>query len=53
LFRRAPLALVDAAIVALDTGETEIARAQLQALTEACEPVSRVAGETALEERSG
>jgi hypothetical protein len=45
------LALVDAAIIALDAGEIEVAKARLQALAGAVQ--SRAAGEMAFEERIG
>ncbi len=50
--------LVDAAIVALDAGETEVARAQLQALAEAVRPWGTPLGKMAFdrcdgEERTG
>jgi len=45
------LALVDAAIIALDAGEIEVAKGRLQALAEAVR--SRAAGEMAFEERIG
>ena len=45
------LELVDAAVIALDAGETETAKAQLQALAEAVRAKSRAAGEMAFEHR--
>ena len=46
-------ALVDAAIIALDTGETEVARAQLQALGRRSGPYVTVAGEMAFDRCQG
>ena len=47
------LALVDATIVALDAGETEVAKARLQTLAEALRSQVTAAGEMACEERIG
>jgi hypothetical protein len=49
------LAFVDAAIIALDAGKTEVAKARLQVLADAIrsQSQSRPAGEMAFEERIG
>ena len=47
------LALVDAAIIALDAGKTEVAKARLQALAEAVQSRSRAASEMAFEKWIG
>ena len=47
------LALIEDAIIALEAGEIEVARARLRALAEAVQSRSRAAGEMAFEERIG
>ena len=47
------LAFVDAAIIALDAGKTEVAKARLQVLADAVRSQSRPAGGMAFEERIG